>query len=60
MPKIRKGIMVRIVDVATTKTDANTAPAVPACCARVELSIGDQPTVRGETFRGVAFPRALS
>jgi hypothetical protein len=34
MPKTRSGIMVRIVVVATTKIDANSAPAVPACSAR--------------------------
>ncbi len=34
MPKTRNGIMVRIVVVATTKIDANSAPAVPACSAR--------------------------
>jgi hypothetical protein len=28
------------VVVATTKTDAKTALAVPACCARCEVSIG--------------------
>jgi len=32
--KTLKGIMVRIVVVATTKIDANSAPAVPACSAR--------------------------
>jgi hypothetical protein len=34
MLKIRNGIMVRIVVVATTKIDAKSAPAVPACSAR--------------------------
>jgi hypothetical protein len=34
MPKIRSGIMVRIVVVATTKIDANKVLAVPACSAR--------------------------
>jgi hypothetical protein len=43
MPKILKGIIVRIVVVATTKMDANRVPAVPACSARCEVSIGGQP-----------------
>jgi hypothetical protein len=29
--------------VATTKTEANKAPAVPACSARCEVSIGTSP-----------------
>ena len=40
MPKTRNGIMVRIVVVATTKTEANRVPAVPACSAKWEVSIG--------------------
>src|SRR6516225_11464281 len=40
MPNSRSGIIVRIVVVATRKTDANSAPAVPACCAIWEVSMG--------------------
>jgi hypothetical protein len=34
------------VVVATTKTEANRVPAVPACSARCEVSIGSQPTFK--------------
>jgi hypothetical protein len=40
MPKILKGIIVRIVVVATTKIDAKRLPAAPACSARLEGSMG--------------------
>jgi hypothetical protein len=40
--------MVRMVVVATTKTDANNAPAVPACSERCEVSIGANQLLGGE------------
>jgi hypothetical protein len=45
MPRTRSGIMVRIVVVAITKIDAKTAPAVPACWARCEVSMASQPAL---------------
>jgi hypothetical protein len=45
--KMPNGIMVRIESVATTKIEANRLPAAFACCARCEVSIGDQPNRKG-------------
>jgi hypothetical protein len=46
MAKTRNGIMVRIDSVATTKIDAKRLPAAPACSARCEVSIGNQPMLK--------------
>ena len=58
MPKTRSGIIVRIVVVATTKIDANKLPAVPACSARCEVSMGSQPIFQGVNGFAIVFQRA--
>src|SRR5438477_11966237 len=47
IPMMRKGIMVRIERLSTTKTDANRVPAVPTCSARCEVSIGADQKPKG-------------
>src|SRR2546421_11679761 len=58
MPKTLKGIIVRIVVVATTKTDANSVPRVPACSVRCEVSIGINQFFKEWADFAVVFQRA--